>query len=533
MKSPKILLVFPPVTRPEDFSAQTVRVSPFLPLGLAYLAAVLIRDRVADVAVLDALVEGKFEQPIEQDGLLRYGLTDREIETRMRREKPDVVGISCLFAAQEWDALNLCRLAKRVNKDMKTVLGGVHPGTCARTLLEKCPEIDYIVIGEGEMTFRELVENLASPEHVPGVAFLKEGHFRFTPRARFIEDLDSLPFPARHLFPVRKYLDLSVPHSGYRNIPFTQMITSRGCAARCTFCALGNHWGTRQRKRSAAEVLNEIEDLIGGYGIREIHFEDDNLTADRRRAVELFEGIKQRFPGLTWTVPTGMAVFSLDEELLEIMKDSGCYSVSLAIESGSQWVLRELMRKPVDLDKVPVLVRKLRALGIESRGFFILGYPGETGKTMRQTIDYARSLELDWAHFFIAAPLPGTEMYQTCLDRGYMKEADFDSMRSFHRAVISTPEFTPQEVEALKEEAIIDVNFRHNVNLRKYDPARAARSFEQVLQHYPHFDFATFALGEAHEKMGNIEKSMEFYRKTLELKPDHEGAREKLKHHTV
>ena len=527
----KVQLVFPPVTRPRDFSSDQVRISPFFPLGLAYLAAALIADDVADVAVLDALVEGDINDPQEEHDLIRFGLSDSEIERRLLEKNPDVVGVSCLFAAQETDAVNICRIAKKTNPKIVTVLGGVHPGTRSHKLLEEHPEVDYIVLGEGEQTFKELITNLDNPGTVSGVAFLDNGQYRATARKQFLENLDSLPFPARNLFPMRKYLDLATPHSGFKNIPFTQMITSRGCSARCTFCALGNHWGNRQRKRSAGNVLDEITHLVETYGIREIHFEDDNLTADRQRAVELFTGLTNRFSGLTWTVPTGMAVFSLDDELLRKMRDSGCYSVSLAIESGSQWVLSKLMRKPVKLERVPGLVRKLRELGMESRGFFILGYPGETMETMRQTIDYARSLELDWAHFFVAAPLPGTEMFRQCIEKGYMKEEDFDPVRSFHRAVISTPEFTPGDVETLREEAIIDVNFKHNANLLKYDPARAIESFLMVIKHYPHFDFANFYLGEAYLKVGDVQKALRYWQKTLDQNPEHREARERLKIH--
>jgi magnesium-protoporphyrin IX monomethyl ester (oxidative) cyclase len=293
---------------------------------------------------------------------------------------------------------------------------------------------------------------------------------------------------------------------------------------------LAGHWGNRFRFRSAKSVLDEIERLIGDYGIKEIHFEDDNLTANKARAMEIFNGIIDRGFGITWNVPSGMAAKTLDNELLDKMAQSGCYSVSLAIESGNQEVLTRLMNKPVDLNVVPDLVKKIRSTGMDARGFFIIGYPGETKGTINQTIDYARELELDWSYFFIASPLPGTTMYQECLDNGYIETGDFDPVRSFHKSIIRTPEFDPEYLGQVREEAIIDVNFRNNPNLLRYDVDKAIGSFKEVVDRYPHFDFANFYLGQAYLKKGDIDSAIDSYRKTLAANPMHRQAAAKLQH---
>lgn len=531
-KAYKVLLIFPPVTRPEDFSADRVRVSPFLPLGLAYLGAAIERESGFEVQILDALIEGQLNGVEYGGNRIRYGFSDDEIIARIEAYKPDLVGISCTFSAMEWDSINLCTLAKQVNPEIITVMGGPHAGANERRILERGSDCDYVIIGEGEVTFLELLRGIVAgkpnPEAINGIAFRNGADIVVNPKTRYIEELDTVAQPARHLLKMDRYFEFALPHSVFKNKPFTQVVSSRGCPAKCTFCAINGHWGKIQRKRSAENVLAELESLVRDYGVREIHFEDDNLTADKRRAIKIFDGIIERKLDITWTCPSGMAVNALDQDILQKMKASGCYSVSLAIESGNQDVVTRIMRKPVDLKKVPPLVQTIRELDMEVRGFFILGYPGETKENMRETIDFARSLDLDWAHFFIFSPLPGTDIYETCIEKGYMKVEDFDPLRSFHQPVIHTPEFDHAYLQDIREEAIIDVNFENNCNLRKYNVDKAIASFSSVINLYPHFDFAHYYLGEAYLKKGMKDAAKQCFERVLEITPSHPKARTKL-----
>lgn len=521
-KIKRILLIEPPVTRPMDYSAATVRVSPFFPLGLGYLAAML-RQNGYVVAILDCLLEGFELGEQEYDGnKLRYGLLDAEIVERIGSFHPDLVGVSAIFSAKDFDAKNICRLVKQTYPEVPTVLGGPHAGSAHREIMSEEGAVDFVIIGEGEESFLALLEALQSPRGVGGIDGLgyREGGVVHTNRKlQYIQNLDLIPFPARDLVDMKKYFRLGLAHDRFRNRPFTQMITSRGCPFRCTFCALGKHWGPVQRLRSAANVLSEIDILVNDYGVREIHFEDDNFTANKPRALAIFQGLQERDYKIAWTVPTGMAVASLDEELLAKMAASGCYSVTLAIESGNQGVLTKLMRKPVSLKRVPSLVKAIRSHGMLAKGFFILGYPGETKDTIRQTVDFAKSLELDWAFFFIATPLPYTEMYEMALREGYIEYGDFNPLTSLHESIIKTPEFNNEYLTNVREEAIIDINFRNNSNLLKYNVDQAIADFEYVLGLYPHFDFAHQALGEAYLKKGSIEKACASWQWALKINP--------------
>jgi magnesium-protoporphyrin IX monomethyl ester (oxidative) cyclase len=285
-----------------------------------------------------------------------------------------------------------------------------------------------------------------------------------------------------------RYARLMAPHDRCRQRPFMPVSSSRGCIYKCGFCAIRGHWGELQRFRSADNVLAEVSLLHDRYGIREIHFEDDNLTADKARALAIFRGIQEVAPGLTWAAPSGLAMRNLDGELLDAMAASGCYSVSLAIESGTQNVLR-LMQKPVDLARVPGLVREIQGRGMLCKGFFILGYPGETKDTIRQTVEFARSLALDWSFFFVASPLPHTEMWEQAKSAGLLAEGDWNPLTALHEPVLRLPGVEPEWLAETREQATRDLCFINNPNITR-SPAQAIADFEHVLGLYPDAGFS-------------------------------------------
>lgn len=345
-------------------------------------------------------------------------------------------------------------------------------------------------------------------------------------------DIDTIPFPARHLFDMQRYFDIAKSHGFSSEDTYTQMVNTRGCPCKCTFCTLAAPDGVpisvSQRRRSVENILDEIEQLQKDYGIKEIHFEDDNLTADKKWAAKLFDGMTERKFDVKWHVPSGMAAYTMSDELIRKMKASGCNAVTIAIESGNQYVLDKLMRKPLRLKTIPSLVKNIRKHGIDIRAFFLLGFPGETQDNMRDTLEYARSLELDWCIFSVTSPLPGTKIYDICVEKGYIDLENYDLMTSFHKCIITTPEFDPEFVHEFREEAIIDVCFRNNPNLLKYDIDKAITNFKDVVSNYPHFDFANFYLGEAYLKKGNREAAIESYEKTIKITPDHKEAKTRL-----
>jgi radical SAM superfamily enzyme YgiQ (UPF0313 family) len=210
------------------------------------------------------------------------------------------------------------------------------------------------------------------------------------------------------------------------------------------------------RLRSAENVLGEIETLTGKHGIKEIVFLDDHFLFSRRRAVDIMRGIKERFPGLTWKC-VNVAVFSLDREILELMLESGCNQITLSIESGDPDTLKNLIKKPVNLQKAREIADTAKSLGMEVISNFVVGTPGETWDQIRRTFKYAEDLNIDMVNFHIATPLPKTELMEMCLKKGLIKSED--DVAGYTVGAINTPEFTGVELQTLRAFEWDRINF--------------------------------------------------------------------------
>lgn len=421
------------------------------PLGLAYIAA-FIEKKGYEVCILDVSAEGH-HNTIEEGNFVSYGLSDDEIRKRILEFCPDIVGVSCIFSSQYENAKRLLEIIKSIEPSITTVMGGSHPTyTIKETLDDK--NIDFIVIGEGELTMTKLLQTLndnGDITKINGIAFREEGRVFINRNIEYIADLDQLPFSARHLLNMELYFKINLPQSPYpKGKRVAQILTSRGCPAKCIFCTTTNFWGNRYRGRSAKSVVEEIEMLNEKYGVDEIQFTDDNLTLNKNRATQIIVGIKHL--GLSWCVPQGVAVWALDEELLERMRESGCYQLTFAIESGNQHVLDHIVKKPLKLHRVSPLVKKAQSLGIKVHGFFVCGLPGETIEQMHQTYDFAKSVGFDSASFFVATPLVGSELLEICRRENYLKENASYQEQLYKIGNINTPDFTSTEVEQLVRE---------------------------------------------------------------------------------
>lgn len=466
-KIERVMLIYPPVS----FSPQSMKQS-HLPLGLAYLAAAL-RD-VCEIKILDASVEGyEHEERLEtkREGrgdckLMRYGLPFSEIEKRIAEFGPDLVGVSCIFSSQFRNVVETCRAAKNAGADILTVTGGTHPTFLTEACLAE-PALDFVVRGEGEFALKDLVTESGRGEgrlsEIKGIAWKDGGGAaRLNPQREPYPELDKIPFPARDLFPVEKYNKICLPMGiVYRQKPFMNLITSRGCAYRCAFCSSTNFWGNRYRTRSADNVLEEMEQLVKEYGVREFKFFDDNLTSDKGRAKAIFKGMIERDLRVTWNTPNGIHVISMDDEMLDLMKESGCYELTLAVESGDPYVLKNIIQKPTNLAQVEEAAERIRKKRIGSYGFFIIGFPGETKEQIKNTLDFSGRLKLDRISTFIANPLPGTRLYDTALEKGYISEDySFDNIDYFEGR-FDTDEWTRDEVHKLRRQWF----WRHNLRL--------------------------------------------------------------------
>lgn len=481
-KSKKVMLIEPGVVMPNDSIRRIGE-----PMGLLYIAA-LLEKHGHSVRILDSSAEGYNNLIDVGGGHIRYGLDDAAIQERITKFMPDIVGVSCLFSARLKETLRICKLAKEVG-DITIVVGGLHPSLYPAGILQDS-NVDYVIMREGEHRFIKLIDE---NHDIDGIAYRKEGRIVINPPTSSIEDLDSLPFPARHLVTLETYFDIAVPFAPFfKSNRVVQILTSRGCPGNCNFCSSVNYWGRRLRKRSVDNILKEIESLKDGYGIGEVQFADDNLTADSGRAKELFKRMKEL--KLHWCTPNGLMISTVDEEMLRIMSESGCYQISMAVESGSPRVLKDIIHKNVDLERVKYLIEKAKKCGISVHLLFLVGFPGETREEIYKTLDFPFQTEAASASFFIVSPLPGSQLYDYSLQKGYLREGDFEL--NFKKAKIFIPESSPDNfgINLEELERLVDERTRaFNEVSKKRNPDAWNNKFEKFIEKHP--ELSTLIMG--------------------------------------
>ncbi|MFO8056391.1 MAG: cobalamin-dependent protein [bacterium] len=476
----RIMFIFPPSTSLASWEPMVAT-----PMGIAYLGAAT-REAGYDVRCLDTVVEAPYRETEVNEYISRFGLTYNQIIERVREYRPQVVGLSCIFSNQ-WPAVReLTMRLKAMDPDIIVMSGGAHPTFMARLCMNDAP-LDFIIKGESEHSFLDLVDKLRNEEpvgEVDGIVYRDADGVRENPKTGYIDDLDALPFPAHDLLDPEKYFKTVLP-MGYtfispRNVP---VVTTRGCPCRCTFCSSTHFWGNKHRTRSAENVLKELDWLHETFGVKEIKFQDDNLTILKDRAQEIFKGMIERPYKLIWNTPNGIATWTLDEETIRLMKESGCYEMTMAIESGNQEVLSSLIKKPLKLDKVREINRLARDYGISRAAYFIIGFPGETKEQIMDTVRFSRELKLESCVLFIFNPLPGSELFRECLRRGYItEESFFEEGNQYFSSVIDSEEWTAEELESL-----IRWEWLRNYFAIFYSPFLVGRRYYKYLRHRPSF----------------------------------------------
>lgn len=414
----RVLLFMPPAIT----NSALIDINPAPPLGLGYIAAVL-ESMGKEVKIVDCLLEGWGTRVPLSKEIIRIGLREEEIAAIIREFQPDIVSVNSQFTRQYKNAHDIYRIAKNINPAIITIAGGAHP-TVLPEFAMKDSNLDFVVIGEGEETIRELVRAFENdPTQIPsidGIGYRQDDVVHINPKTRFIEDLDILPSPAWHLMNMDHYFGLDVCHGKRSCQRFFSIITSRGCPARCVFCTAFNVWGRRYRARSARKVVDEIKFLVNHYHIEELLVEDDNFTFDVKRAEEICDLIIEEKIRVRFDTPNGIAAYKLTPELIYKMKQAGFERINLAIESGNQEALLKVIKKPLRLEKVQEIVEYCHKIDLEVGTFFIIGIPGTTLSQMWDNYRLSRKLRLFNPFISVATPYPGSDLYTICQENGYL-----------------------------------------------------------------------------------------------------------------
>ncbi len=422
----KILLIQPPSTKVLDTSLPEILIEkedPMPPLGLMYLASYLEKNTSHDVKILDCRIEN-------------VGYT----ELKEKIAKPDIVGITTMTFTI-LDVIKTIKTIKEINPKIKIVLGGPHVHIYPEETI-KISGVDYCVLGEGEAPFKDLLDNIDNTEklyNIRGIVFKDKDRVVNTGPRETIQDLDSLPFPARHLIPYKKYGSVLA-----KRFPVTTMFTSRGCPYKCLFCDRP-HLGKNFRFRSAKNVVDEIQECEKA-GIKEIFIYDDTFGADKQRVLDICNEIIKRGIKMVWDVRT--RVNTVDQEILGALKKAGCQRIHYGVEAGTQKIL-DVLRKGITLEMAEKAFKLTKKAGIEALAYFMIGSPTETKKDVIQTIKFMKKLNPDYAHITITTPYPATDLYKMGLEQ---KVLSYDYWKEF--AQNPTSDFRPclWEKELPKEE---------------------------------------------------------------------------------
>lgn len=434
------------------------------PLGILYLAAYLEKLSDFEVKVLDCQAEE-----------IKYGILPRIIKS----VNPEVVGITAMTLTLI-DVMKVVDIAKEVNPEIKIVIGGPHPHIFPEETV-KLPGVDYVILGEGEAVFLELLQCLSKKDfeklhQVKGLVFKMDGKIINTGPGKILMDLDELPFPARHLTSYRKYYSIIAKKN-----PVTTMFTSRGCPYRCTFCDRPT-MGKFFRSRTAKNVADEMEECQK-MGINEIFIYDDTFTVNRQRVLDICREIHRRKLAIAWDIRA--RVDTVDEETLEELKKANCRRIHYGVEAGTAKILK-VLNKGITLDQVEKVFGLTRKIGMQTLAYFILGSPGETKEDILKTMNFAKKINPDFIQFTILTPFPATPIYADGLKRGIFKYDYWQKFAENPTADFKTKyweeNFSEKELLSLLSRAYKDFYFRPKFVIKEIFKIRTLSEIKRKLR---------------------------------------------------
>ncbi len=446
----KILLIEPPFERLIGFYRD------YFPIGLTYLAAVLEKEghqvKVYDAEHNPEVVYLSYSTRAERYNNYLNALKNlkhriwQEAREVMEEFNPDLVGIS-VMTVKYVPALLLADLAKKVNPSCIVVFGGSHPTVLPEQTIENS-SIDFVIRGEGELTLSELVKGLVeggSLSDIPGLSYKHNGKVMHSPQRELVAELDAIPFPARSL------LHRS---NTYNSEDMGLVMTSRGCPFKCTYCATRSMWGRQVRFRSVENVIEELKHLVENFGVKQVTFEDDSFTVNRKRVLEFCQKLISLKLPVNWSAITRIDL--LDEELLLQMKRAGCNHIRIGIESGSERVLRAI-KKGIDIEQMKRGAELLNKHGIYWSAYFMVGLPMEEEDDIQNSLKLMKEINPSYSTLSIFTPYPGTELFNQVVESGLVSNNEDWSKISHHSPYnYFTPKIPPQEFRKILAEVSKD-----------------------------------------------------------------------------
>ena len=442
------------------------------PLGMAYISRIL-RDEGHEVRILDMEAEA---------------MEFTELPAYLEGDVPDLVGIHgttpiCGFIAE------CARIVRNECPKTVIVVGGAHATLLPQSVLTEMPAVDYILRGEAEFTFRDLVRSLKSGlssdgvSKIPGIGFRRNGGFFVSDEISRVDSLDDIPFPAYDLLPLDIYFGTNrLAETGADGKSFT-MMSSRGCPFSCIFCSAPVLYGHKFRARSASNIVDEMAYLNKKYGITHIIFYDASFMCDSTRVEQICSEILNRGLSVSWRVRA--RADRLTRPLAQLMKKAGCTTIALGVETGTQRML-DIINKRTTISAIEEAFRVAKECDLWTVGYFMLGIPGETKEDAQRTIDFAKELDPDWALFTTATPLPGTKMYEMAKEN-LVTEDWMQYKFSANSPVVSYEHMNDDELRQLLDHAFTSFYLRKEWLLGRLKKADTETQTERIVNSF--FDY--------------------------------------------
>jgi len=424
--------------------SDTYIISP--PIGLGYIATA-IRKAGINPYILDCAKERQ---------------TLSGFKNFIENFNPDLVGFQ-VWSCDVPQVKKSLKIVKELNNKAVTVIGGAHPSGDPEGSLEYFPEADYGFRGEGEQGIELLIKKLLGDrpiglDSIPGLIW-RDGDKTHVSPLSLVDDLNSYGFPAWDLIPPGEYPN--APHQGFaKAFPIAPIITTRGCPFDCSFCASHSINGRKVRFRTVGHVLEEMDLLQNRYGVKEFHIEDDNFTINKKYVKTFCNTLKLKGIDTYWHCSSGMRLDSLDIDTLRLMKGSGCYTYTVAIESGTNRVLK-LMQKHLSVETVQKQIEMMNQAGCKPTGLFMIGFPGETKDEISKTIQFSKSLDIKRAQFAIFHPMPGSKIWGKLKAQGRLKTLDWQKIKPSEVAYSS--DIPAKELKRLQRKAFLSFHLRPRI----------------------------------------------------------------------
>ena len=520
----KILFIVPPHVRFKDFvdppsnfkvvkkkDANFGNLFTDMPLGILSLSAYLKKHACVETKLIDFNIVINKTEDFKYNSFSEF-FSSFLSSAECKNFTPNIISISALFTTSYRSMVDIAECCRSIFPTAMIIAGGGIPTNMYKEIFKESSCFDALCYGEGERPFLSLVkadDKRRQLEENPSWITKKKAESGQQFQHDFIVNLDEIPFLDYDICKIDEYglnpaITAYAPIGGKRQN--FHVMTSRGCVNRCCFCSSFTVHGRKMRYYSIERVREDFTRLRDAYGAKTVVVQDDHLMADKRRALEIIKIIKDLH--LTAVFQNALALCALDREVLETLKSAGVDQLPLAVESGSERVLRDIMHKPLNLSIVKRVADDCRDLGIYTNVSILIGLPGETKKDIEDARSFLKTINANWFIILVATPLVGTEMLDICLKGGYLKGSYIDC--DYKKAIVETKDFTAQYIQDMAYILNLELNFIENSDFRLGDYKTAVKGFENVLRAKSDHVFAYYYAGKCYKRLGDQVKAQEY-----------------------